>query len=124
MCPVIVHRQGADRRDPVAMRSVPIGAGVRRKDDERVRRERRPARGAAVDADGSAGDRSGSLGADPQVERPRGVGGGSRGHRKQSDDHDADEDGAPPTLNRHVEPVFNPDAKEHHWGKRKLKRDQ
>ena len=27
-------------------------------------------------------------------------------------------------LNRHVEPVFNPDAKEHHWGKPKLKRDQ
>jgi hypothetical protein len=27
-------------------------------------------------------------------------------------------------LNRHVERVFNPDAKEHHWGKRKLKRDQ
>ncbi len=26
-------------------------------------------------------------------------------------------------LNRHVERVFNPDAKEHHWGKRKLKRD-
>jgi hypothetical protein len=22
------------------------------------------------------------------------------------------------------EPVFNPDRKEHHWGKRKLKRDQ
>jgi hypothetical protein len=27
-------------------------------------------------------------------------------------------------LNRHVERVFNPDAKTHHWGKRKLKRDQ
>jgi len=27
-------------------------------------------------------------------------------------------------LNRHVERVFNPDAKEHHWGKRKLKRDE
>ena len=27
-------------------------------------------------------------------------------------------------LNRHVERVFNPDRKEHHWGKRKLKRDQ
>ena len=27
-------------------------------------------------------------------------------------------------LNRHVERAFNPDAKEHHWGKRKLKRDQ
>ena len=27
-------------------------------------------------------------------------------------------------LNRHVERVFNPDTKEHHWGKRKLKRDQ
>ena len=27
-------------------------------------------------------------------------------------------------MNRHVERVFNPDRKEHHWGKRKLKRDQ
>ena len=27
-------------------------------------------------------------------------------------------------LNRHVERVFNPDRKNHHWGKRKLKRDQ
>ena len=27
-------------------------------------------------------------------------------------------------LNRHVERVFNPDRKDHHWGKRKLKRDQ
>ena len=27
-------------------------------------------------------------------------------------------------LNRNVERVFNPDRKEHHWGKRKLKRDQ
>ncbi|NOJ40894.1 hypothetical protein HCN58_14995 [Bradyrhizobium sp. WSM 1791] len=27
-------------------------------------------------------------------------------------------------LNRHVERVFNPDRKSHHWGKRKLKRDQ
>jgi hypothetical protein len=27
-------------------------------------------------------------------------------------------------LNRHVERVFNPDAKTHHWGKRRLKRDQ
>src|SRR6266576_3147857 len=26
-------------------------------------------------------------------------------------------------LNRHVERVFNPDRKEHHWGRRKLKRD-
>jgi hypothetical protein len=26
-------------------------------------------------------------------------------------------------LNRHVERVFNPDRKETHWGKRKLKRD-
>ena len=26
-------------------------------------------------------------------------------------------------LNRHVERVFNPDRKERHWGKRKLKRD-
>jgi hypothetical protein len=26
-------------------------------------------------------------------------------------------------LNRHVERVFNPDRKDHHWGKRKLKRD-
>jgi hypothetical protein len=27
-------------------------------------------------------------------------------------------------LNRHVERVFNPELKSHHWGKRKLKRDQ
>jgi hypothetical protein len=27
-------------------------------------------------------------------------------------------------LNRHVERVFNPGRKSHHWGKRKLKRDQ
>jgi hypothetical protein len=27
-------------------------------------------------------------------------------------------------LNRHVERVFNPDRKERHWGKRKLKWDQ
>ncbi|WP_338060732.1 hypothetical protein [Bradyrhizobium valentinum] len=27
-------------------------------------------------------------------------------------------------LNRHVEQVFNSDHKSHHWGKRKLKRDQ
>lgn len=27
-------------------------------------------------------------------------------------------------LNCHVERVFNPDRKDHHWGKRKLKRDQ
>ena len=27
-------------------------------------------------------------------------------------------------LNRHVERVFNPDRKETHWGKRKLKRDR
>ena len=27
-------------------------------------------------------------------------------------------------LNRHVERVFDPDRKGHHWGKRKLKRDQ
>jgi hypothetical protein len=26
-------------------------------------------------------------------------------------------------LNRHVVRVFNPDRKETHWGKRKLKRD-
>jgi hypothetical protein len=26
-------------------------------------------------------------------------------------------------LNRHVERVFNPDRKDHHWGTRKLKRD-
>ena len=26
-------------------------------------------------------------------------------------------------LNRNVERVFNPDRKDHHWGKRKLKRD-
>jgi hypothetical protein len=27
-------------------------------------------------------------------------------------------------LNRHVERVFDPGRKSHHWGKRKLKRDQ
>jgi hypothetical protein len=27
-------------------------------------------------------------------------------------------------FNRHVERVFDPDRKTHHWGKRKLKRDQ
>jgi hypothetical protein len=27
-------------------------------------------------------------------------------------------------LNRHVERVFNPDRKDHHWRKRKLKRDE
>ena len=27
-------------------------------------------------------------------------------------------------LNRHVERVFNPDRKDTHWGKRKLKRDE
>ena len=27
-------------------------------------------------------------------------------------------------LNRHVERVFEPDRKNHHWAKRKLKRDQ
>lgn len=27
-------------------------------------------------------------------------------------------------LNRHVEQTFNPDLETHHWGKRKLKRDQ
>jgi hypothetical protein len=27
-------------------------------------------------------------------------------------------------LNRHVGHVFNPDRKEHHWGKRKLARDR
>jgi hypothetical protein len=27
-------------------------------------------------------------------------------------------------LNRNVECVFNPDRKEPHWGKRKLKRDE
>jgi hypothetical protein len=27
-------------------------------------------------------------------------------------------------LNRHVERVFNPDRKDHHWGKRRLKRDE
>src|SRR5260370_41772998 len=26
-------------------------------------------------------------------------------------------------LNRHVQRVFNPDGKEHHWGRRKLARD-
>jgi hypothetical protein len=27
-------------------------------------------------------------------------------------------------LNRHIERVFNPDRKDPHWGKRKLKRDE
>jgi hypothetical protein len=27
-------------------------------------------------------------------------------------------------LNRHVERVFNPNRKEHHWGRRKLARDR
>ena len=27
-------------------------------------------------------------------------------------------------LNRHIERVFNPDRKDHHWGKRKLARDR
>jgi hypothetical protein len=27
-------------------------------------------------------------------------------------------------LNRHVQRVFNPDRKDHHWGKRKLARDR
>jgi hypothetical protein len=27
-------------------------------------------------------------------------------------------------INRNVEPVLNPDRKDMHWGKRKLKRDQ
>ena len=27
-------------------------------------------------------------------------------------------------LNRHAERVFNPERKDHHWGKRKLKRDE
>jgi hypothetical protein len=27
-------------------------------------------------------------------------------------------------LNRNVERVFDPSGKDHHWGKRKLKRDQ
>ena len=27
-------------------------------------------------------------------------------------------------LNRHVERVFEPSGKKHHWGKRKLKRDE
>jgi len=29
-----------------------------------------------------------------------------------------------PSVNRNVLRVFNPDRKEAHWGKRKLKRDQ
>jgi hypothetical protein len=32
--------------------------------------------------------------------------------------------GAMRALNRHGERVFNPDRKDKHWGKRKLKRDQ
>ncbi len=27
-------------------------------------------------------------------------------------------------LNRHIERVFNPDRKDHHWGHRKLARDR
>jgi hypothetical protein len=27
-------------------------------------------------------------------------------------------------LNRHVERVFNPERKDHHWGRRKLARDR
>jgi hypothetical protein len=27
-------------------------------------------------------------------------------------------------LNRHVDRVFNPDRKDHHWGRRKLARDR
>ena len=27
-------------------------------------------------------------------------------------------------LNRHLERVFNPDRKDHHWGRRKLARDR
>jgi hypothetical protein len=27
-------------------------------------------------------------------------------------------------LNRHVERVFNPDRKDHHWGRHKLARDR
>jgi hypothetical protein len=27
-------------------------------------------------------------------------------------------------LNRHVEPLFNPNRKDHHWGKRRLARDR
>ena len=27
-------------------------------------------------------------------------------------------------LNRHVERVFDPDRKDHHWGRRKLARDR
>jgi hypothetical protein len=27
-------------------------------------------------------------------------------------------------CNRHVERVFNPERKEHHWGRRKLARDR
>jgi hypothetical protein len=27
-------------------------------------------------------------------------------------------------LNRHIVRAFNPDRKDHHWGKRKLKRDE
>jgi hypothetical protein len=32
--------------------------------------------------------------------------------------------GVPRALNRHVERVFNPGAKEHHWRRRKLARIQ
>jgi hypothetical protein len=33
-------------------------------------------------------------------------------------------DAADYVMNRHVERVFNPDRKETHWGKRKLKREE
>ena len=32
--------------------------------------------------------------------------------------------GAMRALNRHIERVFNPDRKDHHWGKRKLARER
>jgi hypothetical protein len=37
--------------------------------------------------------------------------------------HDVRATGIMRALNRHVERVFNPDRKDHHWGRRKLARD-
>ena len=44
------------------------------------------------------------------------------GVAKRSNDVGADRSHA--SLNRHVERVFNPERKDSHWGKRKLKRAQ
>jgi hypothetical protein len=39
-------------------------------------------------------------------------------------DDDGADRGLEGALNRNVPRVFNPERKDHHWGKRKLKRDQ